>query len=65
MMSSNSKPQGWFSNLVAHLMGSLFITATGAAAFVHTTWAIGTLFSGHQPSVTASLVHATGAWVAQ
>lgn len=52
-------------NILRHLRENLFVTATGSAAFVHTTWAIGTLFSGIQPMVTASLVGNSGMWVAQ
>lgn len=48
-----------------HLRENLFITATGAAAFVHSTWAIGTLFSGLQPTVTADFELQRGLWVAQ
>lgn len=32
-----------------HLRENLFITATGIAAFVHSTWALGTFFAGEQP----------------
>lgn len=32
-----------------HLLAQPFITATGAAALVHSTWSLGTLFAGEQP----------------
>ena len=32
-----------------HAMGQPFVFATGLAALVHSTWALGTLFSGQQP----------------
>lgn len=32
-----------------HLFENPFITATGAAALVHSTWALATLFAGEQP----------------
>lgn len=53
------------SEIVKHIRENLFITATGVAAFVHTAWAIGTLFSGTQPVVSASVVDAFGVWLAQ
>lgn len=33
-----------------HLTEQPFIAATGAAALVHSTWALATVFSGHQPA---------------
>jgi hypothetical protein len=35
--------------LVRHMISQPFVTATGAAALVHSTWALGTLFAGQQP----------------
>lgn len=35
--------------IVRHLTGNPFITFTGVAALIHSTWALGTLFAGNQP----------------
>lgn len=35
-----------------HLAEQPFIAATGVAALVHSTWALGTLFSGESPTIT-------------
>jgi hypothetical protein len=35
-----------------HLAGQPFILATGAAAFVHSTWALATLFGGSEPTIS-------------
>lgn len=43
-----------------HAFGQPFITATGAAALVHSTWALGTLFSGIQPDPATEFVHYMG-----
>jgi len=34
---------------LTHMFEQPFITATGAAALVHSTWSLGTLFAGEQP----------------
>lgn len=60
----NEKKEGR-SEALQHVRENLFITATGVAAFVHTTWAIGTLFGGRQPLVTASVDTDLGIWLAQ
>lgn len=52
-------------SMYQHIRENLFITATGVAAFVHTTWAIGTLFSGSQPAVSADISAQAGLWLAQ
>lgn len=44
--------------MIKHMIKNPFITATGAAAFVHSTWALGTLFAGNEPT------QFTGAWLA-
>ena len=36
-------------NILKHIITQPFIAATGAAALVHSTWALGTLFAGEQP----------------
>lgn len=36
-------------NFLKHMFQQPFITATGAAALVHSTWSLGTLFAGEQP----------------
>lgn len=36
--------------ILRHIFAQPFITATGVAALVHSTWALGTLFSGEQPA---------------
>ena len=38
-----------------HLVENPFITATGAAALVHSTWSLGTLMSGTQPAAGMSI----------
>ena len=43
-----------------HAFGQPFITATGAAALVHSTWALGTLFSGIQPDPATQFVSYLG-----
>jgi hypothetical protein len=43
-----------------HAFGQPFITATGAAALVHSTWALGTLFSGLQPDPATQLMSYLG-----
>lgn len=35
--------------IVRHLTANPFITFTGVAALIHSTWALGTLFAGNQP----------------
>lgn len=35
--------------ILMHIITQPFIAATGAAALVHSTWALGTLFAGEQP----------------
>lgn len=37
-----------------HIIEQPFVTATGIAALVHSTWSLGTLFSGAQPSADLS-----------
>lgn len=37
------------SNFLRHLWQQPFVASTGLAAFVHSTWALGTLFAGKQP----------------
>lgn len=36
-------------NFLKHMTENLFITFTGIAALVHSTWSLGTLFSGEMP----------------
>lgn len=36
-------------NILKHIVGQPFVFATGTAALVHSTWALGTLFAGEQP----------------
>jgi len=42
-----------------------FITTTGVAALIHSTWSLGTLFSGEQPLVTTLITSDPGQWLAQ
>lgn len=37
-------------NFLKHMTENLFITFTGIAALVHSTWSLGTLFSGEMPT---------------
>lgn len=43
-------------NILKHVLRQPFITATGVAALVHSTWALGTLFAGEQPTDTWHLI---------
>lgn len=36
-------------NLKKHILEQPFVFATGLAALIHSTWSLGTLFSGHEP----------------
>lgn len=38
-------------NFLKHFTGQPFVLATGIAALIHSTWSLGTLFSGQQPAV--------------
>lgn len=38
--------------MIKHLIRSPFVTATGAAAFVHSTWTLGVLFGGSHPTLS-------------
>ena len=42
--------------ILKHIFQQPFVTATGAAALVHSTWALGTLFAGEQPAGGWALV---------
>src|SRR5690348_14888484 len=42
--------------VLKHIFQQPFVTATGAAALVHSTWALGTLFAGVQPAGGWALV---------
>lgn len=48
-------------NLYKHLIQQPFVAATGLAALVHSTWSLGTLFSGNQPAAELS-IHFIG-WI--
>ena len=37
-------------NFIKHMFRQPFVFATGLAALIHSTWALGTLFSGEQPT---------------
>jgi len=41
--------------VIGHLVQQPFVFATGAAALIHSTWALGTLFAGEQPEGWALL----------
>lgn len=47
--------------LYQHVVEQPFVVATGVAALVHSTWSLGTLFSGNEPT---QLTVAWFAWVA-
>ena len=36
--------------MLSHALKQPFVLATGVAAFIHSTWSLATLFSGHQPA---------------
>lgn len=42
-------------NLYKHIVEQPFVMATGVAALVHSTWSLGTLFSGKQPEASLSV----------
>lgn len=42
-------------SLKQNLVSEIFVVATGFAALIHSTWSIGTLFSGNEPVWTADL----------
>lgn len=42
-------------NALKHAISQPFISATGLAAFVHSTWALATLFGGNAPAMEFSL----------
>lgn len=42
-------------NILKHLIHQPFVFATGLAALVHSTWSLGTLFSGVQPTAQLSV----------
>lgn len=42
-------------NLYKHVVEQPFVMATGVAALVHSTWSLGTLFSGKQPTADISI----------
>lgn len=41
-------------DILKHLLKQPFVASTGIAALVHSTWALGTLFSGKEPAVQFS-----------
>jgi hypothetical protein len=45
-----------------HIVEQPFVAATGMAALIHSTWALGTLFSGIQPEFDALSIHFWG-WI--
>lgn len=40
--------------VLRHMIEQPFVTATGLAALVHSTWSLGTLFSGQQPDAAVN-----------
>jgi hypothetical protein len=42
-------------NLYKHVVEQPFVMATGVAALVHSTWSLGTLFSGNQPEAAVTV----------
>lgn len=38
-------------NFLKHFTGQPFVLATGIAALIHSTWSLGTLFTGEQPAI--------------
>lgn len=42
--------------MIKHLIQQPFVAATGVAALVHSTWSLGTFFSGVQPDSTFHLI---------
>lgn len=42
--------------ILKHMVEMPFVAATGAAALVHSTWALGTLFAGEQPESVLHLI---------
>lgn len=52
-------------SLIKHVKSNPFVGLSAFAALVHTAWGFGTLFSGFQPVVTASITFDFGAWIVQ
>lgn len=46
---------GVFATIWKHMRENAFISATAFAALVHSTWTLGTMFSGMQPAITAHI----------
>lgn len=49
-------------NIFKHMIENLFVTATGIAALIHSTWSLGTLFTGNQPDPTNNMLGFLG-WI--
>lgn len=49
-------------NILKHMIENLFVTATGIAALIHSTWSLGTIFAGQQPDPTNNLLGFLG-WI--
>ena len=49
-------------NIFKHMIENLFVTATGIAALIHSTWALGTIFSGEQPDPSTNMLGFLG-WI--
>lgn len=46
---------GIFATMWKHMRENAFISATAFAALVHSTWTLGTMFAGMQPTITAAV----------
>ncbi len=49
-------------NIFKHMVENLFVTATGIAALIHSTWSLGTIFSGEQPDPATNMLGFLG-WI--
>lgn len=49
-------------NIFKHMIENLFVTATGIAALIHSTWSLGTLFTGEQPDPSTNMLGFLG-WI--
>lgn len=67
MTSQNAmqKKATLITEIFTHAKEQPFISLTAFAALVHSTWTLGTLFSGMQPAVTADAFLEVGLWFRQ
>lgn len=50
-------------NLIKHMLSNPFVTGAGISALAHSTWALGTLFSGVMPVISFTEFGSIGQWL--